>query len=159
MYNNTPQYHSGDSPGSQPLPQLNSAVKYYWPRPGLDDWPRLSWESWLRTYSLELSRTYQGDLGFFLGQHVLALAEHARILNAHSPTHHITLASEAANNEAAYVASLEAAMEDVVWETELSDDETGGFDGHEAQPDFDGPDTDQIRGWIPRDSEDETFFN
>jgi hypothetical protein len=57
-------------------------------------------------------------LGYFLSQQTLALAEHARALGAHSPTAHLDLVQQAADAaqrvadaDAAWVASLEAELE------------------------------------------------
>jgi hypothetical protein len=132
-------YNTSDSP--QPP---SKSPKYLWPRPGLDDWPRLSWESWLRIYALELGKTYPGDLGYFLSQQTLALAEHARALGAHSPTHHITLAQKAADAEAAWVASLEEeVMNPGIWMITALDESPDG-----AQ-----------RGYFSRNTDDETWIN
>ena len=38
-------------------------------------------------------------------------------------------------------------------------DATGGWGGHESQPDFDGSEDGPIRGWFSRDGEDETYLN
>ena len=148
-------------PSPSPLP------RFVWPRPGSDQ-PRLAWPEFLRVVALQLQRDYPcpgpstdpgASLGNFLASHVIALADQASALQAWDPGSHVAHAQVMEKEvEAAWYQVLGEASQPDGWEA--TDDVTGSLDGHTSQPDFDlqeenGP----IRGWIPRDSEDETFMN
>ena len=143
----------GKNTSRAPAPQPHTL--YIWPRPG-DDLPRLDWSSWLRLIGLQIAADYHGPEGQFLSAHIIALAEHARVLGATSPDSHERLAQVEADREAAWVAALEnEAMSPGVWSlTDPGGDEIGGWGGH---PQDICEDTAQ-RGYFSTDP-DETWCN
>jgi hypothetical protein len=150
-----------DSPS--PVPPQHPA-KFDWPTKG-QDIPRLDWPSYVKLWSAEIDRAIGGAEGHYLGNWLLGLAIQAEQLGATSPIHQEQLATEEQDRAAAYLQALMHEAGHGGWvliqpdPEDLSDDATGSLDGHENQPDFDESDTGPIRGWIPRDSEDETFCN
>ncbi len=135
------------APSPQPHPL------YIWPRPG-NDLPRLDWSSWLRLIGLQIAADYHGPEGQFLSAHIIALAEHARVLGAADPESHERLAQAEADRESAWIQALEAeAMAPGIWSlTEPHPDAVGGWDGCPA-------DDGAQRAWLALDHEDETYRN
>ena len=66
----------------------------------------MTWSDWLRLISLEVGTTIPGAPGAFISQHLLALAEHARVLGATDPESHERLAQAEADREAAWHQAL-----------------------------------------------------
>src|SRR5512135_2366938 len=150
--------HNTPSQSPSPLP------RFVWPRPGSDQ-PRLAWPEFLRVVALQLQRDYScpgpstdpgASLGNFLASHVIALADQASALQAWDPGSHV---AHAQVMEEEVEAAWYQFMGDQ-YEPSLSDDETAGLGGHPDATDFDHQEDDgPIRGWLSRDSEDETFLN
>lgn len=163
MGNNTPNESPGDSPGRPvPPPRL---PRYEWLHPSVDA-PRIQWCDWLVLLSDQLAQDFPGETGLFVSSILGAMASQARELSAYSPSQQEELAQLEADRAAAYLQALmHEAGRPGAWvmiqpdPEDLSDDANGGFEGHPAQPDFDESDTGPIRGWIPRNSDDDTYMN
>jgi len=159
MGNNTPSQSPGDSPGQPtPPPRL---PKFEWPEQG-QDCPRLDWPSYVKLLAADIDRELGGETGQYLGNWLLALAIQGEQLGATSPIHQEQLATEEQDRAAAY---LQALMHEaghggwVIIQPDPDDtDATGGWGGHESQPNYD-PDGSAQRGFFSRDMDDETYCN
>ena len=153
---------SSNTPSQSPSPQCPPPPRFEWLHPSVDA-PRMAWPDWLMLVSEQLAADFPGETGLFLASVVGALGYRAHELGAISPSEHERLAQEESDRSAAYLEALRAECAQpgawVIIPPDPDDsDLTGGWGGHESQPDFgseDGP----IRGWLSRDSEDETFLN
>jgi hypothetical protein len=146
-----------NTPSDSPSPLPPPLPRFEFHPPGVDA-PRLEWPDWLQVVSLQLQSDYPGPVGLFLASAMGAVACQARELGATDWATHERLAAEEADRASAWLIAWEAEVAQPGGHWELSPDATGGWGGHESQPDFesdDGP----VRGWFSRDSEDETFCN
>jgi hypothetical protein len=130
--------------------------KYEWPVPG-DDTPRLPWADYLRLWAGAIDTMAGGEPGRFLSAYLLGLAAQAEALGARGPSEHEARAQAEAEREAAWVAALEAEVEQPgLWMTTLDPDDpeiTGGLDGHPSQ------DEGAHQVWLGADPYDETYCN
>lgn len=162
MGNNTPS--ESPQPLPPPPPPPPRPAKFEWPAKG-QDCPRLDWPSYIKLLADDLDRSLGGIEGHYLGNWLMGLAIQATKLGAISPIHQEQLSQAEADRAAAYLQALmQAAEQPGAWviiqpsADDLSDDAHGGF-GHESQPDFDPQEDGPMRGWLSRDSEDETYCN
>ena len=147
-----------NTPSDSPSPLPPPLPRFEFHPPGVDA-PRLEWPDWLQVVSLQLQSDYPGPVGLFLASVMGAVACQARELGATDWVTHERLAQEEQDRAGAWLVALEAEVVQPGGHWEVSDDFNGGWDGHESQPDFDESDNGPIRGWLARDSEDETFCN
>jgi hypothetical protein len=137
-------------------PERGEQPKYAWPRPGTDA-PRVPWADFLRLWATEIDKQIGGEPGRFLGSWLLGLALQAEALGAAGPGEHEALAQAEAEREAAWVAALEAEVEQPgLWMTTLDPDDpeiTGSLNGHPSQ------DEGAHQVWLGADPYDETYCN
>ncbi|HMB08674.1 MAG TPA: hypothetical protein VKP69_33705 [Isosphaeraceae bacterium] len=135
---------------------LGRPPKFEWPTPGADT-PRLPWADYLRLWAGAIDQAAGGEPGRFLCAYLLGLAAQAEALGATSPAEHERRAQAEAEREAAWIAALEAEVEQpgLGMTTPDPDDPevTGGLDGHPSQ------DEGAHRVWIGADPYDETYCN
>ena len=158
-------------PSNSPLLPPSPPPKFEWPAKG-QDLPRLDWPAYVKLLANEIDRELGGETGHYLGNWLTALSIQAELLSATSPSEQDQLSQAEADRMSAWLEALQQeAAQPGAWvmlqpdpdhasQVDLRDDDaTGGWGGHESQPDFDEFDTGPIRGWIPCDGEDETFLN
>ena len=94
-----------------------------------------------------------GEPGHFLGNYMVGLSRQARLMGATSPSDHLDKATAAADHQAAYIASLEQAVEHGGnWSLGPPDDaDLGDWGGH--------PDEATLTGHIAIDPQAETRRN